>query len=131
MSQRTLPGSRGWVCSVSPDNEFCTADDPCFSCAEATHAAAHPSMDVDGCPTCKLRSVQLSPAATPTKTRKFGEVGKPKGNNSWERGIVTDARNMPILKPDGELIRQKEYAENRRSIEAGRRQIAQEVSAPT
>lgn len=87
-------------------------------------------MDVDGCPTCKLRSVQLSPAATPTKTRKFGAVGVPKGNNSWERGIVTDARGMPILKPDGHLIRSKEYAERRHEIEDGRRQLANEVTAP-
>lgn len=87
-------------------------------------------MDVDGCPTCKLRSVQLSPAATPTKTRKYGEVGKLKGNNSWERAIVSDARGMPILKPDGNLIRSAEYAEKRHEIEAGRRQLAQE-KAPT
>lgn len=81
-------------------------------------------MDVDGCPTCKLRSVQLSPAATPTKTRRFGKLG-PKGNPSWEKGIVTDSRGMPILKPDGHFIRQKEYAEKRHSIEAGRAQLAQ------
>lgn len=82
-------------------------------------------MDVDGCRTCKMRSVQLSPAATPTKTRKFSPVGKPKGNNSWERAIVTDKRGMPILKPDGNMIRSAEYAEKRHSIEEGRRRIAQ------
>lgn len=81
-------------------------------------------MDVEGCPTCKLRSVQLSPAATPTKTRRFAPVGKPKGDPAWERAIVTDKRGMPILKPDGNLIRSKEYAENRHSIEAARRQMA-------
>lgn len=80
-------------------------------------------MDVDGCPTCKLRSVQLSPQATPNKTRKFGKVG-PKGDPVWERGIVTDRRGMPICKPDGNLIRNKEYAERRHEIEAGRRALA-------
>jgi hypothetical protein len=81
-------------------------------------------MDVDGCPTCHHRSVQLSPAATPSKTRKFHPVGKPKGNNSWERQIITDRRGMPILKPDGQMIRSAEYAEKRTKIEAGRRQLA-------
>lgn len=85
-------------------------------------------MDHEDCPTCKLRSVQLSPAATPTKTRSFGEIGKPKGNNSWERQIVTDARGMPILHADGNLIRSKEYAERRHEIEAGRRQLAQSTT---
>jgi hypothetical protein len=78
-------------------------------------------MDIDGCPTCKLRSVQLSPAATPTKTRKFGPVGKPKGNNSWERAIVTDSRGMPILHADGNLIRSKEYAEKRHEVDVSSR----------
>lgn len=87
-------------------------------------------MDVDGCPTCKLRSVQLSPAATPTKTRKYGPVGM-KGNNAWERTVVTDRRGMPILHPDGNLIRTKEYAENRHSIEEGRRQNAQAAPSST
>lgn len=86
-------------------------------------------MDVEGCPTCHHRSVQLSPAATPTKTKKFAPLG-PKGNNSWERGILTDKRRdgteMPILKPDGNLIHTKEAAEQRSTIEAGRRQIANE-----
>lgn len=84
-------------------------------------------MDDPECPTCKLRSVQLSPAATPTKTRKYGEIGKPKGNNSWERQIITDGRGMPILKADGSLIRSPEYAEKRHSIEDGRRALAQGV----
>lgn len=125
----SLASSEVWVCAFWPDNEWCTAESPCFDCADAIHAEAHPSMDIEGCPTCHHRSVQLSPAATPTKERKFGKLG-PKGNNSWERQVVTDSRGMPILKPDGDLIRSKEYAENRHSIEEGRRRVANEA-APT
>lgn len=117
------PASR-WVCSIQPDNEWCTADDPCFGCAELAHELEHPDMDDSDCPTCRLRSIQLSPAATPTKTRRFGKIGT-KGNNSWERQVITDQRGMPILHADGNLIRSKEYAENRRSIEEGRRRLAQ------
>lgn len=113
-----------WDCVSHPGNEWCTADGPCFDCAELAHELEHPSMDVDGCRTCRLRSVQLSPAATPTKTRKFHPVGVPKGNNSWERPVVTDARGMPLLRADGEMIRTKEYAERRSSIEAARRVVA-------
>lgn len=124
------PRPDGWVCLITPNNEWCTPDDPCFECAEAVHAQAHPSMDVDGCPTCHHRSVQLSPAATPSKTRKFAPVGKPKGNNSWERQVVTDSRGMPVLKSDGSKIRIKEYGEHRRTIEAGRRRLAQSQVSP-
>ena len=89
-------------------------------------------MNVDGCPTCKLRSMLISPSVgSSTRTKRFAEVGKRKGNPSWEQAIVTDDRGMPLLKPDGHLIRQKEYAENRRSIEAGRRQLAQGVVPPS
>lgn len=86
--------------------------------------------DPHGCFPCKLRlwnndgRMQLSPAATPTKTKRFHPVGVPKGNNSWERPVVTDSRGMPLLKRDGELIRQKEYAERRTPIERARRAVA-------
>jgi len=83
--------------------------------------------DPKGCFPCKLRGwseggFQISPAATPSKERRVHPPGVPKGNNSWERPVVTDSRGMPLLRPDGELIRQKEYSENRSAIEAGRRQ---------
>lgn len=113
-----------WDCVTHPGNENCTADSRCFDCDEFDHELEHPSMDVDGCRTCKLRSVQLSPAATPTKTRKFHPVGVPKGNNSWERSVVTDSRGMPLLKANGEAIRSKEYAERRHEIEGARRMLA-------
>src|SRR5438477_11250561 len=90
-----------------PNDDICVfADGP-----EACEA------DIRGCFPCKLRlwsyqHMQLSPAATPTKTRSFGPLGS-KNRNSWERGIVTSSRadgtEMPLLRADGELVRQKEY----------------------
>lgn len=83
--------------------------------------------DPHGCFPCKLRGwseggFQISPAATPNKTRKFHPVGVPKGENSYERPVVTDSRGMPLMKMNGDLIRQGEYASNRTRIEAARRQ---------
>jgi hypothetical protein len=109
-------------------NDNCTLDDPCFGCDEAAHAERHPVFDEPGCDTCRLRSLQVSPAVASTATKKFHPVGTPKGDPAWERQIMTDSRGMPLLKPDGEFIRSKEYAEKRHSIEAGRRQVAQETA---
>jgi hypothetical protein len=75
--------------------------------------------------------MQLSPAATPTKTRKFAPVG-PKGNNSWERPVVTDSRGMPLIDGnDFHLVRQKEYSERRTEIEAKRRQVHEQAASHT
>lgn len=71
--------------------------------------------------------MQLSPAATPTKTRKISPPGVSKSNNSWERQIVTDSRGMPLLRADGELIRTKEYGERRHEFESARRRNANEA----
>lgn len=104
-----------------PNADICRWPDGPEFCAE----------DPKGCFPCKLRGwsdggMQLSPAATPSKTRKVHPVGVPKGNNSWERQVVTDSRGMPLLRADGELIRSKEYGERRSVIEAARRQNANE-----
>lgn len=70
---------------------------------------------------CSLRSkgVQVSPAATPSRTR---QLKKPTDPPSWEAGIVTDKRpdgsQMPLLTSGGDVMRVKEYGENRRSIDA-------------
>jgi hypothetical protein len=111
-----------WRCRTHDDNEWCTATNPCFDCAELAHDELHPTMDEPDCRTCKLRSVQLSPAATPTKTKKFAAFG-PKGNNSWERQIVTDDRNMPLTTADGTLIKNGDLAANRSKIEEGKRRL--------
>lgn len=103
------------------DNDWCTRKSPCFTCAEMAHDRAHPEP-VDVCLTCRLRSVQLSPAATPSKTRRLMKPGA-RRDNAWERGIVRDARGMPML--DGLApIGTKQYAQNRSTYEARRRDLA-------
>lgn len=89
--------------------------------------------DTHGCQPCKLRGwrlgggMQLAPSATPTKTKRMPPAGTIKGNNSWERPVVTDERGMPLIDgKDFHLIRQKEYSERRSEIESTRRKIANE-----
>lgn len=98
------------------DNEWCTADDPCFSCEEQDHQLRHPAL-VDDCETCRLRSLQVSPAATPTKTRQIAPIGS-KNLNSWERGVKCDERGVPYLRSNGDQISVKEYGEQRHAIDA-------------
>lgn len=93
--------------------------DPCSDCYLTEHALAHPDY-VEGCATCRLLTVELSPAATPSKTRRVGSLGS-RNRNSWERGIPTDNRGMPVLREDGSPMRAKEYAERRREIDESRR----------
>lgn len=112
----------GTTCRTFAENEYCTPDDPCFGCASLDHELQHPGLDEPGCEACKLRFVQLSPAATPTKTRRVAPIGN-KGGNEWERAVVTDNRGMPILRADGSLIRSKDLAENRSLVETGLRRL--------
>lgn len=102
------------------DNEWCSRRSPCFTCAQAAHDQAHPELR-DDCETCRLRSVQLSPAATPSKTRRVQQGVK--GGNEWERGIVTDGRGMPLL-DNGVPIGVKQYSEKRHQYESARRELA-------
>jgi len=39
-----------------------------------------------------------------------------------------DGSKMPILKPNGDVLRRKEYGENRHTIEANRKRIRQSAS---
>lgn len=106
---------------VLGQNDWCTPAAPCFSCEDAAHTHTEP---VDGCRTCQLRSVQLSPAATPSKARRLRAWGAKRGNE-WERGIPTDGRGMPWLRPGTVApVGTKEYGQDRRKIESARRQLA-------
>lgn len=96
------------------------AEYECASCTDAAHAAAHPET-VDGCLACKLETVQLSYVLQ----RRPGGGSPPAGNrNSWENGIATDHRGVPLLDGAGEPIGVKKYAENRSTFEAERRRLA-------
>lgn len=104
-------------------------DFECFWCADERHALEHPES-VSGCVTCKFRSIQISPAATPNRTQARRAAHPPRTpNNSWEKGIATDERGMPLLGKDAEPIGVKQYAEQRRPIEERRRQLRNDPHA--
>jgi hypothetical protein len=84
---------------MCPDT--CTEDTPCFK--------------------CKIKTIQVSPSATPSRT--WRPQKGPKEVNSWEKGIPRDERGMPIIKSDGSPMGQKEYSEKRTQIEAAKRQL--------
>jgi hypothetical protein len=93
----------------------------CAPCGKAAHAARHPQA-VDGCVECKLASIQVSPAVR--TTRSTAEPKYHGFNNSWEKGVWTDARGLPIRDANLEPIPIKKYAENRRHYDAVRHRLA-------
>jgi len=58
----------------------------------------------------KLQSIQFSPACTPTRRNT---IPPRPANNSWEKGVATNERGMPLLDKNLEPIGLKEYANNR------------------
>jgi hypothetical protein len=62
----------------------------------------------------KLRSIQFSPACTPTRRNT---IPPRTPQNSWERGVATDSRGMPLLDSNCQPIGLKELANNRSTIE--------------
>lgn len=76
------------------------------------------------CFTCKIKTIQVSPSATPNR-RKHNQPVK-KDGNSWEKGVVKDSRNMTELLPGTlEPMPIKQYVEKRRTIEEGKRKMKQ------
>jgi hypothetical protein len=76
------------------------------------------------CFACKIKTIQVSPKATPSRTRRY-QSGL-KDGNSWEKGTVQDSRGMTQLLPGTlEPMPIKKYVENRRAIEEGKRKMAQ------
>jgi hypothetical protein len=84
-------------------------------------------MDHDSncdCFKCKIKTIQVSPSATPSR-RKSNQSAK-KDGNSWEKGIVRDGRGMPHLNPGSlEPMPIKTYVENRHKIEEAKREMTQ------
>jgi hypothetical protein len=62
----------------------------------------------------KLRSIQFTPSCTPTRRNT---IPPRTPQNSWERGVATDNRGMPLLDSNMEPIGLKELANNRSTIE--------------
>lgn len=96
------------TCPHNPEYE-------CFTCETERHDEEHP-YGVDGCRSCKYRTINLSMTCTPTKTRS---LAPPRGSNpAWERGKATDHRGVPYLDGKGNEIGVKQFAENRHKYEA-------------
>lgn len=80
------------------------------------------------CPTYRdhVLSVGIAPSSMPSRASK---APPRKPNPAWERGIATDERGMPYLRPGSmEFMSVKEAAERRSEIEKGRRKLR---TAPT
>lgn len=72
------------------------------------------------CFKCKIKTIQVSPSATPSRTRR--PQSEKKDGNSWEKGVVKDERGMPYLNPGTlEPMPIKTYVENRHKIEENKR----------
>lgn len=96
-------------------------DFACFDCETLAHDVEHPQF-VDGCRTCKFRTIQISPAVRTTRRYAPSTAFTPK--NSWERGIATDERGVPLLDGNLQPIPIKRYAEKRHEYEARRKELA-------
>lgn len=88
--------------------------------------SSHPSRDCP-CFACKIKTIQVSPSATPSRTWR-PQKGL-KDSNSWEKGIVKDERGMPYLNPGTvEPMPIKSYVENRHKIEKAKKAIKSQRS---
>lgn len=88
--------------------------------------------DIAGCTEhygCRLRNkgIQLSPTATASRTLNMvpTKVVPPAFNKQIMYDERPDGSKMPILKPNGDVLRRKEYGEKRAQIEANRKRIRQ------
>lgn len=85
--------------------------------------------NVDTCFTCRIKTVSVSPSATPTRN-----VGPPPPpgedtSNNWEKGIKTETRPdgsvMPWISSETlQPIPIKKYTENRRAYDQARERVA-------
>lgn len=82
---------------------------------------------MDGCGKCWkcleqrgcIQTIQLAPSATPSRNEDGRRKHPPRTPDpSWEKGIATDHRGMPYLKPDLTPMGVKEAAQKRSSFEA-------------
>jgi hypothetical protein len=111
-------------CPYGAPRWVCRPGDQCFRCATDRHDRAHPEPVVD-CLSCKLATIQVHrQVGADTRERRVAPIGN-KGGNEWERGIVRDARGLPLLDTDGSVISVKTYADRRGELEAKRRALHQ------
>lgn len=91
--------------------------------AERTHRGQHG----EDCFGCKVRSIQFSPACTPTRRNN---VPPPPPQNQWEKGVATDSRGMPYLDEKLNPIGLQHLADNRSKIEGQIRDLTNSRNNP-
>lgn len=111
-------------CPFGAEEWVCSENDPCFQCADAAHRNLHPNGDVEGCRSCKFQSIQIGPSCKGQARNNIAPEGTA-GRNSWEKGIVTDNRGLPLRNfQTGAPITVKQYADKRSVYEESRRRLA-------
>lgn len=109
----------------------------CRNCGERVEQRlSYEEYDENGlveCPSCggnlqrDYSAVYYSNEATPTRFHDRKQKPPKVSEPSWEKGVVTDKRpggtEMPLLNPDHSPVHVKQYAENRRAIDARVKQI--------
>lgn len=73
------------------------------------------NCQADDCFACKIRSIQFSPYATPS--RLHPEHRPRREANSFNKGVIRDASGAPIHRDDGSVIGFHELTGNRSAIE--------------
>lgn len=107
-----------WVCSLG-ENEWCTADSPCFTCADLIHAHERAAgLCGDTCPQCKAATLIVgAKVGSETRTRKMAPLGWNEASNAWERGVPVDHTGMPYLDKNLTVMGAKQVAEHRHEID--------------
>lgn len=80
----------------------------------------HNCSGAEDCFGCKVKTIQLSPNATPSRRNHIPPKVN-KESNAWHRGVVQDSRGMPLLNEKLAPVGLKEYSENRHKYDEGRR----------
>lgn len=111
-------------------SEWCTTDDPCFECTTTRilNKIEAGVVDEETEEFVRLHSLQLSPAATPSKERKRSKPSDSRVMNSWEKGVARDHRGLPYRDGDGNMIPIKTFSENRHKYEGVIRQLHQQTA---
>lgn len=85
--------------------------------------------DCQACFVIKLRSLQVTPSASPA-ARRHG-TPRMEFQNAWERGPVVDHRGVQILRADGNPLTRKELANRPSHYREQFRQLAAQRAAST
>lgn len=109
------------VCPFGAEHWVCNGVEQCFNCATIEHSNRHPDGDVDGCRTCKLATLQVSPSVRGVSRN---QVAPTAGSNSWEKGVALDHRGIPFRDfKTGNPIPLKRFTERRSKYEEGLRAV--------